>query len=478
MKNIYELVEVAKMKWPDYPAIHEDAGTLHFSELADLCEQLKSELIEKGVSKGLGIGVMMKNSSGFIISLLASVGANAVVMPISHQLKKSELDDCIRQTGIHFILDDFSGIDPELHSPQLLQVGISKMRLSSTASEKNNAVAPHVPDAAFIRFTSGTTGKSKGVIVSHQSTFERIEAANKALNLGPGDTVVWVLPMAFHFLVSIILYIRFGAAITICKDFLAATIIRATNQYKGTLLYASPMHIRLLANDKSDEQMPSLNRVISTSTAISPAFCEAFKVRFGTDVSQAYGIIEIGLPIINFKKSAEHPDAVGHALPDYRVEMLSENYEILPPNNIGKLAIQGPGMFDAYLSPAQMRDEILVKQFFLTGDLAVKSVDGLITVCGREKSMINVSGNKVFPEEVEHVLLAHPDIKECRVFGTTHPLLGEIVQAAIVLHSGKSLETEILLDFCRQRLSTYKVPQQVTFVDKLDFTTSGKIKRA
>ncbi len=157
--------------------------------------------------------------------------------------------------------------------------------------------------------------------------------------------------------------------------------------------------------------------------------------------------------------------------------MLDVNFEVLPANSVGKLAIQGPGMFDAYLSPAQLRKDVLINNYFLTGDLATKNEDGLITVCGREKSMINVSGNKVFPEEVEQVLLSHTFIKACKVSGTVHPLLGEIVQAEVVLFAGQSIEKEALLDFCRMRLSTYKVPQQLYFVADFEMTGSGKVKR-
>lgn len=475
--NIYSLVEDAAVKWPQHFAIHETAKSTTFAELHEQVKSLQASLSELGLDKGNGIGVMARNSADFIVALLACIACEAVAMPIAHQLKKAEIEEIIESAGLHAILDDFSGVNPLDNEQHEIITANGKLRFGWTGKNRNVRIASHVPDAAFIRFTSGTTGKSKGVIISHRATIERIEAANKALALGPDDTVIWVLPMAYHFLVSIILYLRFGAAIAICKDFLADSIISMTQKFKGTLLYASPMHIRLLASDKSERQLSSLKRVISTSTAISLHYCDAFKKRFGIDVSQAYGIIEIGLPIINLKKSAEHPDAVGNALPDYQVEMLDESYEILPTNHIGKLAIKGPGMFDAYLNPPQLRNEILKNEWFLTGDLAIKSKDGLISIRGREKSMINVSGNKVFPEEVEHVLLGHKAISACKVSGTVHPLLGEIVMAKVVLMEGNVISTEKLLEYCRQQLSTYKVPQIIEFVKQLEMTGSGKVRR-
>jgi acyl-coenzyme A synthetase/AMP-(fatty) acid ligase len=237
------------------------------------------------------------------------------------------------------------------------------------------------------------------------------------------------------------------------------------------------MQIRLLANDTSDIQMPSLKRVISTSAAISLDVCLAFKKRFNIDVSQAYGIIEIGLPMINSVKSAENPEAVGHALPDYSVEILDENYNPVPPGTVGFLAIKGPGMFDAYLTPPCLREDVLKNGYFLTADYATKTADGLVKVEGREKSMINVSGNKVFAEEVEAILETIPEIKLSRISGVPHPLMGQIIQAELVLHEGKTIDVEEVLTYCRKRLSTYKIPQRVKIVDSLPMTGSGKIQR-
>ena len=184
------------------------------------------------------------------------------------------------------------------------------------------------------------------------------------------------------------------------------------------------------------------------------------------------------MPIINFQKSAENPNSVGFALPDYQVEILDEQFAVLPHNSVGKLAIKGPGMFDGYLSPPKLRKDVLVNEWFLTGDLATKSKDGLITVCGREKSMINVSGNKVFPEEVEFLLNAHPEVAHSKVFGIHHPLMGEIVKAQILKKHNSAVQPNDLIEFCRKHLSTYKVPQIIEMVDELEMTGSGKIKRA
>lgn len=474
---VYEILKDAAKQWPQRPAVYDDHGTLNFDELYNEAEELRLYLLKLGIGQGMGVGVRARNGRNFIIGIFAVVGCGAAVMPMAHQLKKNEVDDILEEAKLHAVLDDGSGDKAIENIDAVISMGFGSFNFSFTHFPTSAIFAPHVNMPAFMRFTSGTTGKSKGVIISHQSVIERIEGANNGLGLGPADTVIWVLPMAYHFIVSIVLYVRFGTAIAIAKDFLAKNIIAVTNLHKGTMIYASPLQIRLLANDTGNEKMPTLKRVISTSAAISLDVCKVFTNRFGLDVSQAYGIIEIGLPIINFKKSADHPDAVGYALPGYTIDILDDDYNILPTGSIGHLAIMGPGMFDAYLLPPVLKKDVLKKGYFLTADLASKSADGLIKVEGRSKSVINISGIKIFPEEVEAVLEMIPGIKLARISSSPHPLLGQIIEGELVLHEGKTINIEEVIAYCKKRLSNFKAPQRLTIVDSLPMTGSGKLQR-
>ena len=474
---VYQILKDAAQQWPKKPALYDDHGTLNFYELYNDAEQLRLHLFQLGIAKGMGVGVRARNGRNFIIGIFAVIGCGAAVMPMSHQLKKNEINDILEEAKLHAVLDDGSGDKYIENIDAVMPMRFGSFNFSFTHFPASVIFAPHVNMPAFMRFTSGTTGKSKGVIISHQSVIERIEAANNGLGLGTEDTVIWVLPMAYHFVVSIVLYVRFGTAIAVAKDFLAKNIIAITNLHKGTMIYASPLQIRLLANDAGNEKMPTLKRVISTSAAISLDVCKGFTNRFGLDVSQAYGIIEIGLPIINFKKSADHPDAVGYALPGYTIDILDDDHNILPTGSIGHLAIKGPGMFDAYLLPPVLKKDVLKNGYFLTADLASKSADGLIKVEGRSKSVINISGIKIFPEEVEAVLEMIPGIKLARISSSPHPLLGQIIEGELVLHEGKSINIDEVIAYCKKRLSNFKAPQRLTIVDSLPMTGSGKLQR-
>lgn len=472
---VYEVLQQAAASWPDLPAVHDEAGTISFSELFTEAEILRVQLEKAGILPGMAVGLKAKNGRDFITGLFAIVGSGAVALPIYHQLKATEIDELALQTGLHAWIDDHSGT---LYQNEKLITLTPSFSLGFSDQPFTIPFAPFVEHPAFVRFTSGTTGNAKGVIISHQSVIERIDAANNGLQLGPGDTVVWVLPMAYHFVVSIVLYVKYGAAIAVVKDFLAKNIIEITNNHNGTLLYSSPVQVRLLANDTSSTMMPSLKKVISTSAGISPDICVAFKNRFGIAVSQAYGIIEIGLPMLNFFQSDKHPEAVGYPIPGYEIAILDDHYQPLPDGEIGYLGIKGPGMFDAYLQPVKRREEVLVNGYFLTADFASRSAEGLIKVEGRAKSVINISGIKVFPEEVEAVLESFEGIAQARVSSEPHRLLGQIIIASIVLHPQSIVNTEDLIQYCRKRLSNFKAPQKITVVSSLPVTKTGKLQRS
>lgn len=474
---VYQILQEAAQKWPANNAIFDEHGAITFQDLFIEVDKLRLELIQMGIKEGMGIGVMAANGRNFIIGIFAAVGTGATVMPMSPQLKRAEIDDILDQAKLHAIIDDRSAMQPLDTVETVIPMQVGSFRFSFTHIHESVAFAPFVHQPAFIRFTSGTTGKAKGVIVSHQTVLDRINGANKGLELGPTDTVIWVLPMAYHFIVSIILYVKFGAAIAVAKDFLAKNIIEITNLRKGTLLYASPVQIRLLANDASAVQMPSLKKVISTSATIALDVCKAFKARFSTDVSQAYGIIEIGLPILNYTKSDEHPEAVGYAQPGYTVDILDEQNNALPNGSVGNLGIKGPGMFDAYLLPPTLSKDVLKNGYFLTADYASKTEGGLIKIEGRSKSVINISGLKVFPEEVEAVLEMIPEIKQARISSRPHPLLGQIIEGEIVLYEGTTIDIEDVLTYCKKRLSSFKAPQRLKIVDALPMTNTGKLQR-
>jgi len=465
MVNIVSVIEESARRWPAAPAIIDESGTLTFRELAAEVERLRV-VFQPLIPPGTGIGLRLPNGRNFLVTLMALAAAGATVMPLGAQAREAELTALLEGVPLAGIIGPGSTgtVLPLAGDPCALRW----LRPDPVV------IAPHVPDAVFIRPTSGTTGRSKGVVFSHATVLARLAAADEAFHLTPADRVAWVLPMAWHFIVSLLLYVRSGAAIVICRDPLAADIIAAIREHHCTLFYGSPTHIALLAADRSDVELPTLRFVISTSAGLAPQSAAAFQHRFGVPVTQIFGIIEVGLPLGNLTGAALNPGSVGRPLPRYEAVIRGDDGAPVPTGVPGHLGVRGPGMFDAYLLPPQLRAEVLEEGWFMTGDIATAGSDGSLTIVGRSKSVIGIAGHKVFPEEIEQVLCQHPGVACARVVGRKHPLYGEIVRAEVEPRPGVTLDPESIISFARKRLSPWKAPHEVIFVHQVALTPTGK----
>jgi len=476
--NVFETLSQAARQWSGRTAIVDAAGSLDYPSLWRGVESLRSELARLGLREGEGVGVRARNGRAFIIGALAALGCGAVVMPIHHQVKPDELADMLARAPLSVILDD--GCGAGLASESALRrelpggIGLRFTRLEGPP----RPLAPEFENAAFVRFTSGTTGAAKGVVLTHQGVLDRMRAANGGLRLTCEDTVLWVLPMAYHFYVSILLYLQVGATIVVSADYLAESILDAALRYHATFLYLTPMHARLLAAERSGRQLPpSLTRVMSVSSRLPPQVARDFFSRYQTPVAQGYGVIEVGLPIMNIEEALEHPEAVGRPLPGFDAEIVDETARAVSNGETGHLTLRGPGMFAGYLSPLRRGEAALRQGWFWTGDLAHRDLAGRIVLDGRCSSVIHIAGQKVFPEEVAAVLDQHPEVFRSRVTSRPHPQLGESIHAEVQLREGApSLSKENLLLYCRQRLSNHKVPASLDFVAALDLTPSDKVR--
>lgn len=477
--NVFGIIDNSAKSWPHRPAIIDQYGSLDYQQLCQRVNELRNQLLKLGVRQGQGIAVMGESSRAFIISAFAALGCGATVLPVSPKLKQAEVESLLEVTALHALLYDGSGTYRlEDTSSRVAIRNAQSMQFAWTQADVNRPFVEIVPNAAFVRFTSGTTGKSKGVVLSHKTVLERISAANKGLELSCNDAVLWVLPMAFHFFVSIVLYLRYGVSIIICPDHFAETMLALANTHSATFLYAAPLHYRLLAANTSGVQFATLRRAISTSTSLPIQTAQAFWKRYRIPITQAFGIIEVGLPLINLDRSLQRPESIGKALADYDVAVLNDDLRPVSPGSTGQLAVRGPGIFDAYMDPPKRRSDVLRDGWFLTGDLACQDREGFVSIVGRSKAMINVGGNKVFPEEVETVINQHPSVILSKVSARPHPQLGETVHAEVICCDQQpSVDVEELLSFCRTRLVSFKVPQSVIFVKNIEKTASGKVYR-
>ena len=439
-------------------------------------DALRLQLDRLGVRAGQGVGVRARNGRAFVIGALAALGCGAVIMPIHHQLKPDELADLLAQAPLCAILDDGSGTAQPGQTVPLDNSGGNGLRFTRLDNDQPS-LAPGIADAAFVRFTSGTTGAAKGVVLTHRDVLERTRAANCGLGLTSADKILWVLPMAYHFYVSIILYLEVGATVIVSADYLAGSLLETAAKHQATFLYLTPMHVRMMNSDQSGRALPpSLRRVMSVSAKLHPQSARDFLAKYQAPVSQGYGIIEVGLPIQNIAEAVEHPEAIGRPVDGFEAKIVDEAMQPLPDGQPGQLALRGPGMFSGYLNPPRSRAEVLHDGWFLTGDLAHRDSGGRIVLDGRTTSVIHVAGHKVFPEEVAAVLDHHPAVLRSRVSARPHPQMGEAIHAEVQLRPGQAATPEEIIAFCRRRLSSQKVPASLDLVAEISTTSSGKVR--
>jgi acyl-CoA synthetase (AMP-forming)/AMP-acid ligase II len=474
--NVFETLAESARRHVSRTAIIDAGGALTYEALWRDVEALRTQLDHLGVKPGQGIGVRARNGRAFVIGALAALGCGAVIMPIHHQMKLDELNDMITQAPLCAILDESIGAPYPGKTVALQHPGANGLRFTRLENSQP-PLAPNLADAAFVRFTSGTTGAAKGVVLTHCDVMERTRAANAGLKLTHEDKILWVLPMAYHFYVSIILYLEIGSTVIVSADYLAGSLLETAAKHEATFLYITPMHVRMMNSDQSGRALPpSLKRVMSVSAKLHPQSARDFLAKYKVPVAQGYGIIEVGLPIQNNDEAAEHPEAIGRPVDGFEAKIVDDKMHPLAEGQTGQLALRGPGMFSGYLNPPRSRAEILHDGFFLTGDLAHRDSGGRITIDGRTSSVIHVAGHKVFPEEVAAVLDHHPAVLRSRVSAKAHPQMGEAIHAEVQLRAGQNVTIEDLIAYCRKKLSAQKVPATLDIVAEIKTTSSGKVR--
>lgn len=458
--NLTELLDSTASRWPQKPALIEGDTIVSYAELVERIAALASQLQALGITAGTRVGLCYPNSIAYVALTFALWRTSAVVVPIPTEHIQEEASAIATTMQLEAILSH----KPHGESLSMLPE-IYFIRLAPKLSADNHGL-----NIAFIRFTSGTTSASKGVVLCHETIRDRVLAANKALRIGPNDTVMWCLPMSHHFLVTIVLYLNQGATIVLARHVLAGPFLQTVNRWRGTVLYAAPFHYALLARDGSDAGLSSVRLAVSTTCSLPQEVAVNFRQRFGLPLTQALGVIELGLVCVN-DEPARRWNSVGRPLPEYAINIREPDSD-----GCGEVMVAGPGFFDAYDNPWTWREQMMPDGWFATGDIGRLDAEGFLYLVGRKAAVINLAGRKIFPEEIEAVLNRHPAVRESRVYGAAHPHLGETVEAEVVLRT--AIEPEALRAFCRVHLSADKVPSRIRLIHAVAKTAvTGKVRR-
>ncbi len=367
---------------------------------------------------------------------------------------------------------------------RIVVLGDAYEALLARSSASHCPVAVTESDIFSVPYTSGATGRPKGVMLAHRGRVLAcfVMAAEHGC-YGPDDRAVATTPM-FHgagFLMALV-PIFFGGSVEILPRFDIDRLLAAVSANAATSVYMVPTHFAALfalgaAGKRYD--MRSLKAVISGTAPLAQAMKARIIEHFGEGkLYERYGTTETNIatalrPADQLRKIA----CVGQPLPGTHLRVLDEAGNDLPQGEIGELAVASPYLFSGYLNLPEATAKATRGDWFVTGDMARIDEEGYVYLVDRKNDMIITGGENVYPREVEEVLLAHPAVAECGVVAAPHPYWGEAVTAFVALRPGMHVSAEDLIRDCRDRLSPYKVPKEIRFVDALPRNSMGKLLR-
>lgn len=461
--NLFELLVGTADRQGSRPAV-TDLGSgrgLDYSGVLAAAERVARTLRTHGVEPGQRVALVAENTLAYVPTAFGILASGACLVPIGLTLRPNEMAAVLATIDVNAVV--------RLPGDDLVLEWVDRGREPSPGFLDTNA--------AFVRFTSGTTDEQKGVILSHANVLARMTAADAVWHLSSEDRVLWTLSLAYHFAATITAYVRAGAHILLCRDTLPGGLTEACARWRPTLLYGSPVQFQRMARAVPRARLDSVRSALSTAAALPEPIAVAFEAAFDVPLGQAYGLIEAGIPAINTRAGGLAATSVGPAVPGYRISILAEGGGGVEPGVPGEVMLQGSGLFSGYYSPWRPVGAVLRDGWFPTGDIGMLDGDGYLTLCGRKKSMIIIAGMKLFPEEVERVLDRQPGIRESRVVGRPHPQLGEVPCAELVVEHGTTPDLRALAAACAGELSSYKVPVEFRIVESIPRSAAGKIRR-
>ena len=485
--NFYSILESGAAKWPGCAAIADTQRCLTYKELHVVTERLARNLKRAGIQAGDKVGVLFPKGVEDIVACFAMMRAGGIVVQMSPAWKASEIVQLSERMDIDGFCysPQYEALIPHSGETQFLELPLQeKLPICLQCHEMYNLAAERRQqlldlNAASIGFSSGTTSESKGIIISHGALLDRARTEAKFFSLSEDDAVLYLLAIAYAVAPPIGAVFHAGGKVVIADMADMPLFPQLIPQHNVTVVYASPLVYRMMLNEGESllTSLRGVKRFVTTGSMLAGATAEEFSARVGREIIQRYGLNECGVVMANLSADKDKRGSVG--LPDEMAVALRNEDEIcFEGPSLGELLLRGPGLLEGYYSPWRPRDEVLEDGWFHTGDIATRDRDGYYWIVGRLKDMINVSGVKVFPAEIEGVLNSHPEVEEAFVFGVADSRFGEVPHAKVKLADGSNSGIKDIMRYVNERVSVFKALRSVELVDCLPKTVSGKIRRS
>jgi len=486
------------------PAIIFQDQPITYATLNALIEQAATALAARGVAHGDRVAVMLPNIPHFVIAYYAILRLGAVVVPLNVLYKSDEISYMLEDSGAKIfigyegfygsIADAIKG-SPTVQETILVGAGaapngttlwnLNPPLIAGSSDAPPRALIEVTPDdLAVICYTSGTTGRSKGAMLTHRNFIVNCEQNERIerVKFGPDDRLLLVLPL-FHIYamnVGMNLCLRSGGTFVLVTRFETEPVLQQIQTYRCSIfLGAPPMYVAWVNSGLLPAyDLSSLRMVHSGAAALPAQVLETFKEQTGIEIQEGYGLTETA-PTTHTNAAGPRvkPGTVGPTIPGVEARVVDENDQDAPLGQEGEIIVRGDNVTAGYWRNPEATAEALRGGWFHTGDIATVDADGYYTIVDRKKDMINAAGFKVWPREVEEVLFRHPAVREAAVVAMPDPYAGERPVAYVALKQGHTVTPEELIAYTKGHLASFKVPVRIEFRDELPKNMTGKVLR-
>ena len=469
----------------------EDGRRMSYADALAGSARLAHALENCGVRAGDRVAVQVEKSPDALLLYLATLRVGAVYLPLNTAYTPAELQ--------YFLADAEPSLfvcAPERHvqlEPLARRLGITAVHtLGANGDGSLPTAAARQPgefataaraddDLAAILYTSGTTGRSKGAMLTQRNLLSNARTLASVWQFTADDVLLHALPI-FHIhglFVAINVTLAAGSSLIFLPRFDPGLVLQQLSN-ASVMMGVPTFYVRLLKDPRLDTKLTAHCRLfISGSAPLLPDTHAAWRARTGHVLLERYGMSETGMNTSNPYAGERIPGSVGLPLPEVNVRITGPDGALLPAGEIGMIEVKGPNVFGGYWrQPEKSRAEFREDGYFITGDLGRTDARGYLYIVGRGKDLVISGGYNVYPKEIETEIDALPGVLESAVFGVPHPDFGEGVTAAVVRAEGAPLLSEAeALATLRARLAAYKLPKRLLFMDDLPRNSMGKVQK-
>jgi long-chain acyl-CoA synthetase len=493
--NVARNVSRARAFFPDRAAILFEGRVITYRELDEASNRAANLLRALGIAPGDRVALYLPNVPEFAVVYLGALKAGAIAVSINAIFKRQEAEFILKDSGarVAFTVADLAGNLADVDCPALERVivcdaGAGEGPASTPAQrldtllEKASAQARpadmEASDSAVILYTSGTTGFPKGATLSHGNVVSNTWSTVHHAGYRPDDRLVLFLPLFHVFGQNFIMNAALlaGSTVVLHRRFAPEAVLESIARERVTMFFGVPsIYVALLNLDLPAARMASIRYWFSAAATMPQEISRRWSERFGRPIFEGYGLTETS-PFAAYNHDFQHKfGSVGTAVENFELRIVDEGDREVAPGSLGEIAIKGPGVMLGYWGRPEDTRAAIRDGWFHSGDVGLMDDQGYVFIVDRVKDMINRSGFKIWPAEVEQLLYRHPAVKEVAVYGVPDAEAGEAVAAAIVLRSGASASAQEIVEYCHSQAAVYKAPARVDFVSELPKSATGKI---